>query len=108
MEYRLLGSIEVLDARTSLPLGGAKQRALLGLLLLNVNKVVSVDRIVDELWGENPPETSANAVQVYVANLRKILPPNRAQGEAHELLLTPPPAHILTVTPEEVDSLPFE
>jgi DNA-binding SARP family transcriptional activator len=108
MEYRLLGSIEVLDARTSLPLGGAKQRALLGLLLLNANKVVSVDRIVDELWGENPPETSANAVQVYVANLRKILQPDRPQGGAHDVLLTRPPGYMLRVDPEELDSLRFE
>lgn len=108
MNYRLLGSIEVIEAGTSLPLGGAKQRALLGLLLLNANKVVSVDRIVDELWGENPPETSANAVQVYVANLRKILQPDRAQGGAHEVLLTRPPGYMLRVEPDEVDSLRFE
>ena len=57
MEYRVLGPLEALGCEGPLPLGGAKQRALLALLLLNANHVVSRERLIDELWGEDPPET---------------------------------------------------
>ena len=59
-----------------LALGGRKQRAVLALLILNANRVVSRDRLVDELWGEEPPATAAATVQVNVSRLRKVLPAN--------------------------------
>ena len=55
MEYRVLGPLEVLDGQGSLPLAGAKQRALLALLLVHANHVLSRDRLIDELWGDEPP-----------------------------------------------------
>ena len=64
MEFRLLGPLEVRAGDGPLPLGGAKQRALLALLLLNANRVVSRERLIDELWGEDPPETAVKTVQV--------------------------------------------
>jgi predicted ATPase/DNA-binding SARP family transcriptional activator len=73
MEFRILGSMEVVDDGRSLPLPGGKPRALLAALLLRANEVVSVDRLIDELWGEQPPGTAANALQVYVSQLRKAL-----------------------------------
>jgi DNA-binding SARP family transcriptional activator/streptogramin lyase len=73
MEFHILGPLEVTDEGESLPLGGTKQRALLALLLLRPNEPVSVDRIVDELWGEQPPPTASKNVQVYVSHLRKVL-----------------------------------
>ena len=55
MEYRILGPLEVRDGNESLPLGGSKQRAVLALLLLNANRVVAREQLVDGLWGETPP-----------------------------------------------------
>ena len=72
-EFRILGPIEVVSDGRSLPLGAPKQRALLALLLLNANEVVSRDRAIDCLWGERPPARAANALQVYVHGLRKAL-----------------------------------
>jgi len=100
MEYRVLGPLEVRDGEESLPLAGAKQRALLALLLLNANRVVSRDRLIDELWGDEPPETAVTSVQVYVSRLRKLLPDGT--------LLTCPPGYVLEVEPEDVDLLRFE
>ena len=74
MEYRVLGPLEALGSEGPLPLGGAKQRALLALLILNANRVVSRERLIDELWGDDPPETAVTTVQVYVSRLRKLLP----------------------------------
>ena len=58
IEYRVLGSLEVRRGGRALALGGSKQRALLAVLLLNANRVVSRDRLIDELWGDDPPQTA--------------------------------------------------
>jgi class 3 adenylate cyclase/DNA-binding SARP family transcriptional activator len=100
VEYLVLGSLEALASEGPLPLGGAKQRALLALLILNANRVVSRERLIDELWGEDPPETAVTSVQVYVSRLRKLVP------EAS--LLTRPPGYVLEAEPESVDLLRFE
>src|SRR5919198_2495115 len=73
MDFRILGPLEVLDEGRVVPVGGAKPRALLAALLLRANEVVSAERLIDELWGEEPPETAANALQVHVSQLRKAL-----------------------------------
>ena len=59
MEYRILGPLEVVHADNPVALAGAKQRALLAMLLLNANRVVSSDQLIDALWSDAPPETAA-------------------------------------------------
>ncbi len=76
MEFRILGPVEVWDKGRRRPLGGAKQRALLATLLLHANEVVSADRLIDDLWGEDSPENAATALRVNVSRLRKALPPD--------------------------------
>ena len=61
--FRILGSLEVLDGDRAVALGGLRQRALLALLLLRANEVVSTDRLIAELWGESPPPTARQTVQ---------------------------------------------
>jgi YVTN family beta-propeller protein len=100
VEYRVLGPLEVRDGAESVPLAGAKQRALLALLLVNANHVVSRDRLIEELWGEQPPETAVQSVQVYVSRLRKLLPPGT--------LLTRAPGYLLEIEPDELDLRRFE
>ena len=100
MEFRVLGPLEVRDGDRSLPLGGAKQRALLALLALNANRVVSRERLIDELWGEEPPETAVTTVQVYVSRLRKVL--------GAGTLVTRPPGYMLATETELVDLERFE
>jgi DNA-binding SARP family transcriptional activator len=101
MEFRILGPFEVYTAGQAVPLGGAKQRALLAVLLLSANHVVSVDRLIDELWGEQPPATAAHTIQVYVSQLRKVL-------EAPEVLVTRSPGYLLRVESDELDLHRFE
>ena len=67
MEYRLLGPLEVRVRDVSLPLGGAKQRALLALLHLHANRVVAREPLIDALWGERPPEPVVKSVQLYIS-----------------------------------------
>ena len=61
MEFRLLGPVEALRDGRPIALGGAKPRALLALLLLHANEVVSRDRLIDALWGERPPARPTTA-----------------------------------------------
>jgi DNA-binding SARP family transcriptional activator len=76
-----------------------KQRALLALLVLHANEVVSRDRIIDELWGERPPATVAAALNVYVSKLRKVL-----GGAADGVLHTREPGYVLRVAPGQLDA----
>jgi DNA-binding SARP family transcriptional activator len=100
LEFRLLGPVEAVVEGRPVPLPAAKPRALLAILLLNRNRVVSVGRLVDELWGEEPPETATKALQGYVSQLRKAL--------GAERLLTKPPGYSLRVEDGELDLDRFE
>src|SRR5262245_14009945 len=99
MEFRILGPLEVYDGGRPIPLGGAKQRSLLALLLLDANRVVSVERLLDALWGEQQPASGAKTVHVYVSQLRKAL--------ADDRLVTQPPGYLLRLDPAELDETRF-
>ena len=103
MEFRILGPLEVRDGERPLRLAGAKQRALLALLLLHPNEVVSSDRLIDELWGEESPQRGPNALQARVSKLRKALVP-----VAGEILLTRAPGYLLRVEAGALDAERFE
>ena len=74
MQFRILGPLEVVDDGRPLEIGPGRQRALLLLLLVHKDEVVSSDRLVDMLWGERPPATAPKALQGYVSQLRRVLP----------------------------------
>src|SRR3954464_12367861 len=107
MQYRLLGPLEVVDGSRHITVGGGKRRALLALLLLNANEVVSADRLIDDLWGETPPATAAKSVQGHVSQLRKALRHNGG-GPGDELVLTHGNGYVLRVEPGELDVDRFE
>ena len=73
VQFRMLGPIEALVDGRSAALGAPKQRALLALLLVNRRRVVTADQLVDGLWGENPPASAVQSLQVYVHGLRRAL-----------------------------------
>jgi hypothetical protein len=73
VEFGVLGPMVIWQEGREVPLGAAKRRALLALLLLRANEVVSTARLVDQLWAERPPARAVKAVQVYVSQLRKAL-----------------------------------
>ena len=99
MRFRILGPLEALDGARAVSVGAAKPRALLGVLLLHANEVVSTARLVDELWGEEPPMTATKLVQGYVHALRKQLGP--------ETPVTHAPGYRLRVDPDQLDLLQF-
>ena len=100
MEFRLLGPLETRDGDDRIELGGPKQRALLARLLLDANRTVSVDRLVEDLWGEQAPESAAKMVQIHVSQLRKLLPAR--------VLVTRPPGYLVELEPEALDVVRFQ
>ena len=72
LEFRVLGPLEVRLGDKSLPLGGAKQRAVLAVLLLREGEVVPVERLVDEVWGDDPPPSAVHSLESYVSRLRQL------------------------------------
>jgi len=108
MEIRILGPLEVLEEGRPIAVGGARQRALLAVLATRPNQVVSTDRLVEELWGEDPPEGAANALQAAVSRLRRALEAGVDNGARRPRVLTRPPGYVLEVDPEVIDAARFE
>src|ERR671935_617199 len=100
MEFRILGPLEVHDHGRQISLGGGKQRALLGVLLLHANESISSERLIDELWGDQPPTRAHKLVQGYVSGLRKLL------GTAR--VVTRSPGYLVRVEAGELDALEFD
>jgi predicted ATPase/DNA-binding SARP family transcriptional activator len=77
-------------------------------LLLHANEVVSVDKIVDALWGEDANGRAMGTLRVHIANLRRVLEPGRLKGAGAEILVTQPPGYLLRAHPDGIDSNRFE
>jgi DNA-binding SARP family transcriptional activator len=100
VEFRILGPLEVWHEGRPIQVGGAKERAVLALLLLHAGEPVSVDRLIDDLWGESPPATARKSLQVRVAGLRR--------GIRGDVLLTRGDAYLVRVEPNQLDLHRFE
>jgi YVTN family beta-propeller protein len=100
VEFRILGPLEVVDGDREIPLGGAKLRALLAILLLHANEPVSVDVLAEGLWNGDAPPTAVKMIQGYVSHLRKAL------GDG--LVVTRPPGYLARIDAEQLDATRFE
>jgi DNA-binding SARP family transcriptional activator len=100
LRFQILGPLEVVERDAPLSLGGAKQRAVLAILLLHRGQAISSERLINELWGERPPATAAKTLQGYVFHLR------RALGDG--LLHTRRAGYELELAPGQLDADEFE
>ena len=108
MDFRILGPLEVRDDDRVIPLGGVKPRAVLAILLLRANQVVSTDRLVDELWGEQPPKTAGHTLQVFVSDLRGALAASSDGEGSQRLIVTKAPGYLIQLEPDQLDLDRFE
>ena len=98
LRFRILGPVQVLDRDLrAIDVGGAKPRLVLVQLILNPNRVVSTDALVDALWGEEPPPTARRSLQPHVAKLRAAL------GGDDGPINSRSPGYILSVNEEQID-----
>ena len=105
MEYRILGPVEVIDGGRRVEFGGPLERALLARLLLGAGRVISVDRLIEDLWPGEPPGSAVNSVRVRVSRLRKTLATRGAEGP----IRTQQPGYVLSLGPEDtLDAVRFE
>jgi WD40 repeat protein/DNA-binding SARP family transcriptional activator len=113
MRFGILGPVEVCDGDRIVAFGSERQRALLAILLLHANEVVSVDQLIDDLWGERPPPTALRTLQAHVSRLRKTLYQHAGDrgdangdlpaGGSDGLLVTRGHGYLLRVAPGELD-----
>src|SRR5687767_9426864 len=101
LEFRILGPLEVAGLQGPVQLGGPRQRATLAILLLNANRVVSIDRLADELYAGRAPVTAATQVHRQISELRKALGPDAR-------IQTRSPGYVLHVAAEQLDLRRFE
>lgn len=103
MEFRVLGSLEVWREGELVDIGSSNERKVLAALLVDANAVVSTSRLIDILWGDEPPASDRNALQTYIARLRRRLRTDEEQSP----IVTRPPGYAIELGPEELDVLQF-
>lgn len=108
VEVFVLGPLEARIDGRPVDLGSPKQRAVLGMLAVEPNRPVSVDRLVDQLWGEDPPSSALGSLHAYVSNLRRALEPGRAPRAPSSVLVSRAPGYMLAVGAGQLDMLRFE
>jgi DNA-binding winged helix-turn-helix (wHTH) protein len=108
IRFGVLGPLEMARGGEPIHLGSPKQRAVLGILLTNLNRVVSTDRLIDEIWGDDAAPERQNALWVHISNLRKALEPENETRSDDGPLQTRSPGYALDVESHEVDSHVFE
>jgi DNA-binding SARP family transcriptional activator len=101
MEFGILGPVEVRVDGRPVAVTASKPRTLLAGLLVHANKVVAAARLIDLLWGEDPPASAKATLQSYVRQLRRLLPAGSQAGGG--VLLTRSPGYLLRVEPERLD-----
>lgn len=107
MEFRILGPLEARAGDQPVDLGPHKQRALLALLLIHVDRVVPTDRILDALWGADAAGKE-NALWVHISRLRSALEPHRAERGESSVLITRDHGYLIRSDPRSVDARRFE
>lgn len=106
-EFGILGPIVAKVNGRTVDLGSPKQRALLALLLINPNRVIASDRILDQLWGDDA-SGKENALWVYISRLRTLFEPDRTKRGESTFLLTEGHGYLLNVDPASIDAVLFE
>ncbi|MDQ6614860.1 MAG: AAA family ATPase [Actinomycetota bacterium] len=104
----ILGPIAAWRGEVPLDLGAPKQRAVLAMLLIGVNRVVSLDRLIDTFWGDQPTQAATGGLQVYVSNLRRLFEPEKPPRSRVGVIVTQPPGYRLRLDPEGLDAARFE
>src|SRR5215469_131153 len=108
LRFAVLGAFRVERDGAEVDLGPRLQRTLLAILVVEAGHVVSVDRLLDLLWRDEPPAAAIASVQAYISQLRRVLEPGRAPRAPARVLVTQDPGYVLRVADGQVDALRFQ
>src|SRR5215469_4446539 len=109
MQFLVLGPLEVMaEGGDLLPIAGAKERTVLAFLLARGGRVVSVDDLIEELWGEHPPRTAEKTVGSYVSRLRRTLRPGQSPGPNGDVIVSRGAGYALERAGHVIDAIGFE
>jgi hypothetical protein len=100
VEFRVLGPLEIVAAGEPINVDAPKQRAILAMLIIHANEVVSTDQLLEAVWGEKASDISLSTLRAYVSKLREVLPA--------DVVVTKSPGYLLDVAPDAVDQVRFE
>lgn len=103
VKFRLLGPLQVADGAGWTSIRAPRQRAVLAVLALEAGHIVTIDRLIDELWGDRPPDSASNTIHAYVMRLRRVL----GDGLARRLV-TRSPGYQLQLDDRDLDAGVFE
>ncbi|TMR04962.1 AfsR/SARP family transcriptional regulator [Actinomadura soli] len=98
MRYEILGPLRVIDGKSAQTVNAQKVEILLAALIIRSGQVVSADRLIREIWGEEPPRSATAGLYVYISQIRKLL---RRPGTQPSPVLTRPPGYVLTLAPPD-------
>ncbi|MFI6901836.1 BTAD domain-containing putative transcriptional regulator [Nonomuraea sp. NPDC050394] len=105
MRFKILGPLLVEHEGQELHLGGSLQRVVMAMLLLEANRVVPLERMIEAAWGENPPGTARNQVQIRISQLRRVL---HDTAQPYHTLITRSPGYVVKVDPARLDLTEFD
>ena len=108
LSFGILGPLEVRLNGTLVELTAPKHRAVLTVLLIDANRVVSLDRLVDLLWAGEPPAQAVGSLQAYISHLRRALEPGRARGQPPQVLVSRAPGYAIVADTESIDAARFK
>jgi DNA-binding SARP family transcriptional activator len=100
MRFKVLGPVVATRDDGPIPLGGPKQRLVLAHLIVRANELVPAEVLIDQVWGERPPDAAKGTLHSYISHLRKALGADRIEGR--------PPGYVLHVSEDELDAARFE
>jgi len=109
MRFLVLGPLEVTtDGGEPVPIPGAKERTILGDLVSHAGRVVSVDELLEEMWGQDPPRTAEKTLGSYISRLRRALEPSSSARTSSDVIQTRGGGYLLDVSDDQIDAIRFE
>jgi SARP family transcriptional regulator, regulator of embCAB operon len=108
VEFKVLGHVELVHQTTSLPLKRSKVGQMLSLLIARINETVSVDTLIDELWGTRIPRSAHTTLQTYVYHARKMFADRLACPDDQPVLLTRPRGYAIVAAEDAIDAAVFK
>ena len=104
----VLGPVAAWYGDQELPVGQPRQQAVLGILAMRANRVISRGELVDAVWGQDPPVSAEGGIYTYVAGLRRIIEPNRSLRGPGRVLVSSGAGYVLHLVPGQPDAVSFE